>query len=101
MNLANYQDDLVEIVGSSDGELRKLKREGQGLTWFEFRRNKLSRVRNEKFWVTFKRNGAEQTLRYSTDKNGPAFAPLPWYQRRLLYFRNVQVEPSSPQHCGH
>jgi hypothetical protein len=101
LNLANYQDDLVEIVGSSDRGLVSLQRDGYGLTWFEFRRNKLSRVRSEKFWVTFKRNGVEQTLRYADHKADPAFGPIPWYQRRLLYFRDVQVEPSSPQHCGH
>ncbi len=101
INLANYQDDLVEIVGSSDRDLQTLRREGQGLTWFEFRRNKLSRVRSDKFWATFKRNGLEQTLRYAEQKGDPAFAPVPWYQRRLLYFREVQVEPTSPQHCGH
>ena len=101
VNLGHYQDDLVEFVDSSDRGLKNLKREGYGLTWFEFRRNKLSRVKSDKFWVTFKRNGAEQTLRYAEHKNDPAFAPVPWYQRRLLYFRDVQVEPSSPQHCGH
>jgi hypothetical protein len=78
-----------------------LKREGYGLTWFEFQRSKLSKIRSNKFWVTFKRNGVEQTLRYADQKNDPAFAPPPWYQRRLLYFRDVQVEPSSPQYCGH
>jgi hypothetical protein len=101
INLANYQDDLVEIVDSSDRQLRELKREGYGLTWFEFRRSKLSQVRSNTFWVTFKRNGVERTLRYAEQQNVPAFAPVPWYQRRLLYFRAVQVDPTSPQYCGH
>jgi hypothetical protein len=100
VNLAGYQDDLVEIVGSSDDQLLDLKREGYGWTYFEFRR-KLSRVRSAKFWVTFKRNGGpEQTLRYATDRDDPAFAPLPWYERRLLFFRDVQLG-DSPQLCGH
>ena len=81
--------------------MQQLKRQGYGLTWFEFRRSKLSRLRNDQFWVTFKRNGVEQTLRYAAHKSDPAFAPLPWYERRLLYFRDVQLEPTSPQHCGH
>jgi hypothetical protein len=98
--LAGYQDDLVEIVGSSDDQLLDLKREGYGWTYFELRR-KLSRVRSAKFWVTFKRNGGpEQTLRYITDSGNPAFAPLPWYERRLLFFRDVQLG-DSPQQCGH
>jgi hypothetical protein len=101
LNPGNYQDDLVQFVDSSDRELKKLKRDGYGLTWFEFRRNKLSRVKSDQFWVTFKRNGVAQTLRYAEHKTDPAFAPVPWYQRRLLYFRDVQVDPSSPQHCGH
>lgn len=100
VNLANYQDDLVEFVDSSDGQLRKLKRRGYGWTWFEFRRNKLSRVKNEKFYVTFKRNGVEQTLRYAAQKDDPAFSPVSWFEKKLLYFRDVQVN-ASPQHCGH
>ena len=98
--LAGYQDDIVEIVGSSDDQLLDLKREGYGWTYFELRR-KLSRVRSAKFWVTFKRNGGpEQTLRYITDSANPAFAALPWYERRLLFFRDVQLG-DSPQLCGH
>ncbi len=100
INLANYQDDLVEIVDSNDRGLRSLKRRGYGWTWFEFRRNKLSRVKSEQFWVTFKRNGVERTLRYAEHKNDPAFAPVPWIERELLYFRDVQAD-ASPQHCGH
>ncbi|HEV2292214.1 MAG TPA: hypothetical protein VGR35_00065 [Tepidisphaeraceae bacterium] len=100
IDLANYQNDLVEFVDSSDGQLRTLKRLGYGWTWFEFRRNKLSRQKSDKFWVTFRRNGQEHTLRYAEHKHDPAFAPLPWYQRRLLYFRDVQIDPG-PQHCGH
>jgi hypothetical protein len=100
LDLANYQNDLVEFVDSNDGQLQRLQREGYGWTWFEFRRNKLSRVRSDKFFVTFRRNGVEQTLRYATDKTNPAFAPVPWWERRLLYFRDVQMDPG-PQHCGH
>lgn len=100
MDVANYQADLVEFLDSSDRSLRRMKREGYGWTWFEFRRNKLSRVKRDTFWVTFRRNGVEQTLRYADHKTDPAFAPVPWYQRRLLYFRDVQIEPG-PQHCGH
>jgi hypothetical protein len=98
LKLAGYQDDLVELVGSSDMELRQEARDGYGWTYFELRR-KLSRVRNNSFWVTFKRNGVEQTLRYATQKDDPAFGPLPWYERRLLYFRDVQL--AGPQKCGH
>jgi hypothetical protein len=97
--LAGYQDDLVEIVGSSDKQLRDLPRNGSAWTYYEFRR-KLARVRHETFWVTYKRNGVERTLRYGEHKSDSAFAPLPWYERRLLYFRDVQLG-SSPQHCGH
>jgi hypothetical protein len=97
--LAGYQDDLVEIVDSSDPELRRLTRDGECWTYFELRR-KLGRVRSDKFWVTFKRNGVEQTLRYATQKSDPAFTRLPWYERRFMFFRDVQLG-SSPQHCGH
>ncbi|MGB7158064.1 MAG: hypothetical protein WBD40_08360 [Tepidisphaeraceae bacterium] len=50
--------------------------------------------------MTFKRNGVEQTLSRKLHPHDPAFAPLPWYERRLLFFRNVQLG-NSPQHCGH
>jgi hypothetical protein len=100
LNLANYQDDLVEIVDTNDRQLRRLKRQGYGLTWFEFRRSKLSRVKSDKFFVTYKRNGVETTLRYAEHKNDPAFGPVSWLEKKLLYFRDVQLE-TSPQHCGH
>ncbi len=100
IDLANYQADLVEIVDSNDRGLRKLKRQGNGWTWFEFRRNKLSKIKSEKFYVTYRRNGVETTLRYAEHKNDPAFGPVSWVEKRLLYFRDVQVA-ASPQQCGH
>lgn len=97
--LGNYQDDIVEIVASSDRSLRNLQRDGYAMTYFEFRR-RLSRQRNEKFWVTFRRNGVERTLRRATDKDDPTFQPHSWIALKLLTFRNVQVGVT-PQRCSH
>ena len=99
VNLANYQDDLVDVIDSSDGQLRNLRRDGYQWTYLEFRR-RLSRIRSDKFWVTYKRNGVEHTLRRATDKTNEAFTPLPWLERELLFFRAVQLG-DTPQRCGH
>jgi hypothetical protein len=97
--LAGYQTDIVQVISSTDGELRSLAERNRGLIYVEFRRE-LSKRTSPKFEVRFIRNGVERTLNRGTDASDEAFRKLPFIERKLLHFRPVQLD-DQPQRCGH
>jgi hypothetical protein len=99
LRLANYQEDLIQIISTTDGHLNNLAKENLGLTAFDFRKHLRSRTRQD-FSATFKRGGAVHTLTLADKSTHELFQSPGALERKLLHFRTVQMD-DSPQKCGH
>jgi hypothetical protein len=87
----DYQDDLVEIVSSSNGDLQALTDERQLVPYFELRRRPEAAV-------TYLRNGVEHS--FSRIADDPAFpGRVPGWMGRFMWFG--PVDPTSSQPCEH
>lgn len=97
--LANYQEDIIEIIESNDRGLASLATENEGITALEFRRN-VNKRKKDDFFVTYKRGGVQRTLTTANRGRDERLEPLSWTEGRLLHFRTVQLW-DGPQLCGH
>lgn len=97
--VADYQEDIVEILESNDGYLASLAAKNEGLTALEFRK-RLNKGQEDDFFVTFRRDGVQHTLTAADRGSDPLFAPPSWAERKFLHFRTVQLW-EGPQLCGH
>jgi len=89
--LTSFQNDLVEIMDSSNPQLRELSETGMLLTWFEF----ADIVRNNRDdWVRYQRSGKVREIDGSG--SGSELMAPPWWQRQLLLFRAVPKDGSCP-----
>lgn len=97
IRIAHFQDDLVEIIDSSQADLRDASTHPWWWTYFELRRTLAELVRDEApggtFFVRYRRGGVERVLRYPEQARDEAFTPPPWLERKLLHFRPVPVDP--------
>jgi hypothetical protein len=100
VRLAGFQDDLVTIESSSDGELSRLAEAGYALPYFEFRSyvSRKARAGGEPIRVTFARGDRRVTLADATRERELA-EPDRWLARKLLWFRPVFTGASPP--CVH
>ncbi|HEX4417760.1 MAG TPA: hypothetical protein VH165_07665 [Kofleriaceae bacterium] len=97
IRVAHFQDDLVEILDSSQPDLRDAAGRPWHWTYFELRRALADIARHEppgdSFFLRYRRGGVERTLRYPEQASDEAFTPPPWLERTLLHFRPVPVDP--------
>jgi len=96
MQVFDLQDDLVEIVETSDSYLTS-RAVGRDLkvVWLEFRRHLQPRSDAS---VIYRRGGVEYRVERVGDD--PLLSePLPWLARKLLWFRHV-AEPDK-NYCKH
>jgi hypothetical protein len=87
LDVAGFQRDLVEIVSSSDGRLRRLARGDRRSTWFELRAHL---ARHPDASVHYRRRGhAWLVPRAGADPE--LSRPWPWWLRKLVVFRPVDA----------
>jgi len=90
-----FQQDLVEVIDSSDPGLGKVGRSGMLLPWFELRRRAWMDPSKS---VTFVRNG--ETIVVDSIRDRPDLVPpVSWWLGRLMPFR--PVERDGPRGCDH
>lgn len=98
--IADFQNDLVEIVESSDPALQAVKNSGYFFPYFEFRRYmSTKKIRDgEDFEVIYRRGGIQRSVRTPGD-DPELFEPYNPITAKLLYFRPVwKGEGSVCQH---
>jgi len=91
----NFQRDLVEILESSDPELRRIATSEMALPWFDLRRRAWM---NPSMSLTFTRGG-ETFVVESVRKRPDLIPPVSWWAGRLMPFRPVEQE--GPRRCDH
>ena len=91
----DFQDDLVEILESSGSYFQEMAESRRMMVWLEFRRYLLYRPDAS---VTYRRRGVVQRVPRCGD-DPELSAPLPWYARKLLWFRSVSR--AADNHCRH
>jgi hypothetical protein len=99
LRLAHYQDqdNLAEVVRSSDGRLQSYADQHLLLPYFEFRR--LTSTTEGDFTVTYRRAGRTATLDTRRDPDSELRAPVPWLLGKVLVFRGIDRD--GPQQCRH
>lgn len=87
LDVLGWQRELVEVLDSSDRSLRRLRRRGQLVTYFEFRAY-LSR--HPDVSVRYRHRGREWLVPRVGDD--PYLSrPVPWPLRKLVIFRTVDA----------
>lgn len=96
---AGYQEDLVEIVETSQPQLQRYQQDGLLLTFVEFQRI-CSAVTGD-FSVTYKRNGLVRLLESAGGVSSDPIATglSGWPTNTLLLFR--PVDSAGPMKCRH
>ena len=90
-----FQEDLVEILDSSDPKLRRIATSGIALPWFDLRRRAWM---NPTMSLTFTRGG--KTFVVTSVRERPDLVPpVSWWAGRLIPFRPVEQE--GPRRCDH
>jgi hypothetical protein len=100
LRLADYQDDLVEVLDTDHPALREHVERDEWITWFEFRR--LTSETDADFHVVYRHGDGEprEFRRAGGVANDPELArPHPLLARKLLYFRPVSRAECAP--CRH
>ena len=99
LRLADYQEDLVEIVETSLPQLERHRQDSTLLTFIEFRR--ICSAATGNFEVTYKRKGAERFLQSAGGiSSDPEATTAPgWGANMLLLFR--PVDSMGPMKCRH
>jgi hypothetical protein len=97
IRIAHFQDDLVEILDSSQPDLRDAIVHQWRFTYFEFRRTLAELAADgapgATFLVRYRHGDMERVLRYPEQAQDEDFTPPPWLERMLLHFRPVPVDP--------
>jgi len=88
--IADFQNDLVEIVESSDPALQAFKDSGYLIPYFEFRRYMSTKkiTDYEEFEVIYRRGGIQKSV-HSPGDDPELFTPYNPLTAKLLYFRPV------------
>jgi hypothetical protein len=86
----DFQRELVQVTGSSDGYLQSLAAKHQLIPYFELRRRPSA-------FVSYVRGGGESQFAHVSDD--PAFSEVPWIMRKLMRFR--PVDQGVAQTCRH
>jgi len=98
--LANYQDDLVDVLETDHPELQEYVNRHDLITYFEFRR--LTSTTDHDFRVRYRRNGEPERVferRDGVGSDAELMSPQPLVAAKLLYFRPVSKEVLAP--CRH
>lgn len=98
--LFGLQDDLVEVLETSDPRLAGFAASGDLMTWFEFRR--IASTSRPGTVIRIRRNGREAILSREDDvpESRLAFTPHPWWLAKLLVFRPI-TPFDRPMTCRH
>jgi hypothetical protein len=91
IQITNWQYDVVEIIDSNEPGLIQLRDNGLLVIYLELRRRRT--IAASDFWVTFRRNGKDETFdmkRPETYSALPALNPL---AKRYFYFRSIDRDP--------
>ncbi len=97
LQLFNYQDDMIEIVASSDKFLQRLAEGDLIMNAYKFN-DYVARERPA--FVTYLQQGEQKT--FTLAEAGPDAALLqgnPYWFRKLMNFREISKSPQEP--CGH
>jgi hypothetical protein len=100
LRLANYQDDLVDILATDAPELQKYIDSKQWMTYFEFQR--FTSTPRQDFWVRYRHNNgppAEFVRHAGVVSDASLARPHAYLASKLLYFRPVSKEDCVP--CLH
>jgi hypothetical protein len=99
LQVAGYQQDLVEIVETSLPQLQRYQREGLLLPFVEFRR--ISSAATADFTVTYERQGSVRHLHAAGGaSNDPSVTTSAgWLTDMLLIFR--PIDSVGPMQCRH
>jgi hypothetical protein len=95
LKLFGFQDDLVQVLGSSDEELQKLAEKGLVIPYFEFCR--MVNGIEEPLTLRFERSGRTIVFENAQPGRRPGIQPTPWLLGKLLRFRPVDRE--GPMTC--
>lgn len=93
--VAGFQDDLVEVIASTDPYLQLAAEQGAVIPHFELRR-RLSR-QDRPLQVKFRRDGADVEVDTRAESVSGEFDPVPWWQGKILKFR--AIDPQGPAGC--
>ena len=102
LKLFGYQDDLVEVLGSSDRQLQQYENTKDLLRGFALRRITSSRKR-ENLFVKYKRSKDPSDILFKkkgAPKDAELLKPHPWYLSRFLVFRPIG-RLDKPMPCRH
>jgi hypothetical protein len=91
IQITNWQYDLVEIIDSNESGLNSSRDKDLLVAYLDLRRIRTSAVSN--FWVTFRRNGKNETFDMARFETYGALPPLGFLARRYFYFRPVERDP--------
>jgi hypothetical protein len=99
LQVAGYQQDLVEVVATSLPELQRYQREGLLLNFLEFRR--ISSAATRDFTVTYERGGVVRHLQTANGVSNDASVTTSagWLTDMLLIFRPIDAQ--GPMQCRH
>lgn len=91
----SFQEDLVEVLDSSDAELRRIAASGMVFTWFDLRRRAWM---DPTMSLSFRRDGVTVTVE-KVGGRPDLVPPVSWWAGRLMPFRPVEKE--GPRRCDH
>jgi len=94
--IAGFEDDLVEVISSSDEDFQKLADGGLLLPYFEFRKE--ASQKKEPFTVEYIRGGQRIFLKKDGPQDTSVIKPVPWFLGKLLRFR--PVTKTGPMKCS-
>lgn len=90
IQLTNWQYDLVEIVDSNEPDLIWAHNNSFLVVYLELRRIRTSA--RDDFWVTFRRNGKEETFDIKKPETYGTIPPLNAFAKRYFFFRHVEQD---------
>ena len=91
IQLTNWQYDLVEIIDSNDPQLNWARDNNLLIVYLELRRKRS--IANPDFWVTFRRNGRNETFDAKKAETHSVLPTLGVLAQRYFYFRPVERNP--------
>lgn len=92
----DFQDNMVEIISSTDSTLQRVANDGHLMVLFEFR-NHLQRSAPDE--VVYRLNGKTEVFRKGETSMSGALQPNSGLLRRLMTFRTISK--NDPQPCAH
>lgn len=91
IQLTHWQYDFVEIIDSSDRDLRAARDRDHYVVFLELRRKRT--VGGPYFWVTFRRNGKDETFDMKKPETHSVLKTLGPLTKRYFYFRTFAKDP--------